>query len=135
VVSIAISHGDVAALNYFIADKYVRAFGDLARSPNQKVPMMPYEASALLGSLAWDRGDRQRRLRDRERPATCGAVAAAADRSGHRAAPGGLGLVREFRFNSRGRTAFLLPLPLARKGKKTESIVGGRVARGVLICS
>jgi regulator of protease activity HflC (stomatin/prohibitin superfamily) len=52
VVSIAISHGDVAALNYFIADKYVRAFGDLARSPNQKVLLMPYEATAVLGSLA-----------------------------------------------------------------------------------
>jgi regulator of protease activity HflC (stomatin/prohibitin superfamily) len=52
VVSIAISHGDVAALNYFIADKYIRAFGELARSPNQKVLMMPIEATAMLGSLA-----------------------------------------------------------------------------------
>src|SRR3984957_9458228 len=52
VVSLAISHGDVAALNYFIADKYIRAFSDLARSPNQKVLMMPYEATAMLGSLA-----------------------------------------------------------------------------------
>ena len=51
-VSIAISHGDVAALNYFIADKYIRAFGDLARSPNQKVLMMPFEATAVLSSLA-----------------------------------------------------------------------------------
>ena len=49
---IAISHGDVAALNYFIADKYIRAFSDLARSPNQKVLMMPIEATAVLGSLA-----------------------------------------------------------------------------------
>src|SRR5271154_5113533 len=52
VVSIAISHGDVAALNYFIADKYIRAFSDLARSPNQKVLLMPFEATAMLGSLA-----------------------------------------------------------------------------------
>ena len=52
VVSVAISHGDVAALNYFIADKYIRAFGELARSPNQKVLMMPIEATAMLGSLA-----------------------------------------------------------------------------------
>jgi C-terminal region of band_7 len=52
VVSVAISHGDVAALNYFIADKYIRAFGELARSPNQKVLMMPLEATAMLGSLA-----------------------------------------------------------------------------------
>jgi regulator of protease activity HflC (stomatin/prohibitin superfamily) len=47
-----ISHGDVAALNYFIADKYIRAFSDLARSPNQKVLMMPFEATAVLSSLA-----------------------------------------------------------------------------------
>jgi regulator of protease activity HflC (stomatin/prohibitin superfamily) len=52
VVSLAISHGDVAALNYFIADKYIRAFSDLARSPNQKVLMMPFEATAVLSSLA-----------------------------------------------------------------------------------
>jgi hypothetical protein len=43
---------DVAALNYFIADKYIRAFGDLARSPNQKVLMLPLEATAVLSSLA-----------------------------------------------------------------------------------
>jgi regulator of protease activity HflC (stomatin/prohibitin superfamily) len=52
VVSVAISQGDVAALNYFIADKYIRAFSELARSPNQKVLLMPYEATAVLGSLA-----------------------------------------------------------------------------------
>jgi hypothetical protein len=51
-VSLAISHGDVAALNYFIADKYIRAFSELARAPNQKVLLMPVEATALLGSLA-----------------------------------------------------------------------------------
>src|ERR671913_88710 len=32
-VSEAISKGDVAALNYFIADKYIKAFGQLADSP------------------------------------------------------------------------------------------------------
>jgi regulator of protease activity HflC (stomatin/prohibitin superfamily) len=52
VVSLAISHGDVAALNYFIADKYIRAFSELARAPNQKVLLMPVEATAMLGSLA-----------------------------------------------------------------------------------
>jgi regulator of protease activity HflC (stomatin/prohibitin superfamily) len=52
VVSVAISHGDVAALNYFIADKYIRAFSELARAPNQKVLLMPIEATAMLGSLA-----------------------------------------------------------------------------------
>src|SRR4029077_21062943 len=48
----AIAKGDVAALNYFIADKYIKAFGQLAESPNQKVIMLPIEAANLLGSLA-----------------------------------------------------------------------------------
>src|SRR3984957_18972048 len=51
VVSQAIAKGDVASLNYFIADKYLRALTEIARSPNQKIIMMPYEATAVLGSL------------------------------------------------------------------------------------
>ena len=51
-VSEAISKGDVAALNYFIADKYIKAFGQLADSPNQKIIMLPIEATSMLGSLA-----------------------------------------------------------------------------------
>src|SRR5919197_318583 len=51
-VSEAIARGDVAALNYFIADKYIKAFGQLAESPNQKVLMLPIEATSVLGSLA-----------------------------------------------------------------------------------
>src|SRR6476661_8515143 len=43
---------DVAALNYFIADKYIKAFGQLAESPNQKILMLPIEATSVLGSLA-----------------------------------------------------------------------------------
>ena len=41
-----------AALNYFIADKYIKAFGQFAESPNQKVLMLPVEAMSLLSSLA-----------------------------------------------------------------------------------
>src|SRR5215471_10862036 len=52
VVSQAISRGDIAALNYFVAEKYLRAFAQLAQSPNQKVIMLPYEASGVFGSLA-----------------------------------------------------------------------------------
>ena len=52
VVSEAIAKGDVAALNYFIADKYIKAFGQLADSPNQKIIMLPIEAVSILGSLA-----------------------------------------------------------------------------------
>jgi regulator of protease activity HflC (stomatin/prohibitin superfamily) len=51
-VSDAIAKGDVAALNYFIADKYIKAFGQLADSPNQKIIMLPIEAMSILGSLA-----------------------------------------------------------------------------------
>src|SRR6201999_1656504 len=51
-VSDAIAKGDVASLNYFIADKYIRAFGQFATSPNQKVIMLPMEATSMLGSLA-----------------------------------------------------------------------------------
>src|SRR5271156_1447532 len=52
VVSDAIAKGDVAALNYFIANNYIKAFGQFATSPNQKVLMLPMEAASLLGSLA-----------------------------------------------------------------------------------
>jgi len=51
-VSDAIAKGDVAALNYFIADKYIKAFGQFADSPNQKILMLPMEATAILSSLA-----------------------------------------------------------------------------------
>jgi regulator of protease activity HflC (stomatin/prohibitin superfamily) len=51
-VSQAIAHGDPAAINYFVAQQYLKAFTELARSPNQKVLMMPIEATAVLGSLA-----------------------------------------------------------------------------------
>ncbi len=51
-VSEAIAKGDVASLNYFIADKYIKAFGLLAESNNQKIIMLPMEASGMLSSLA-----------------------------------------------------------------------------------
>jgi regulator of protease activity HflC (stomatin/prohibitin superfamily) len=51
-VSEAVGRGDIAALNYFIAEKYLRAFGQLAQSPNQKILMLPIEAMNVLGSLA-----------------------------------------------------------------------------------
>src|SRR2546421_2733268 len=52
VVSAAVAKGDVASLNYFVAQKYLEAFGKLAQSPNQKVLIIPMEASSVLGSLA-----------------------------------------------------------------------------------
>ena len=51
-VSAAIAEGDLAAVNYLIAEKYVSALSHLATSPNQKVLMLPMEASGLAGALA-----------------------------------------------------------------------------------
>ena len=51
-VSAAIAQGDVQAINYFIAQKYVEAFGQLANSPNQKLVLMPMEVSGVIGSIA-----------------------------------------------------------------------------------
>ncbi len=50
-VSKAISEGDVQAINYFVAQKYTEALTEIAKSPNQKVIMMPLEASSLIGSI------------------------------------------------------------------------------------
>jgi regulator of protease activity HflC (stomatin/prohibitin superfamily) len=52
VVSEAVRQGDIASLNYFVADKYLKAFGQLAQAPNQKVLILPFEATSVLGSLA-----------------------------------------------------------------------------------
>ncbi len=51
VLSHAVAGGQASALNYYIAEKYVKAMEEFARSPNQKVFMLPYEATAILGSL------------------------------------------------------------------------------------
>ncbi|MEM7097471.1 MAG: SPFH domain-containing protein [Pseudomonadota bacterium] len=51
-VSHAIANGDPRAINYFVAQKYVDALGKLAESPNNKVMMIPLEASSVIGSIA-----------------------------------------------------------------------------------
>ncbi len=51
-VSSAIASGNVQAINYFVASKYVEALESLAKAPNQKVLMLPLEASSLIGSVA-----------------------------------------------------------------------------------
>ena len=50
-VSKAIAKGDVQAINYFVAQRYTQAIEKLASAPNQKVLMLPIEATALIGSL------------------------------------------------------------------------------------
>ena len=51
-VSEAIAAGDLQAINYFVAQKYVEALSDFATSPNQKTLLLPMEATGILGSLA-----------------------------------------------------------------------------------
>jgi regulator of protease activity HflC (stomatin/prohibitin superfamily) len=50
-VSEAISSGNVQAINYFIAQKYVDALTEFARSPNQKTIFMPLDSSSVMGSI------------------------------------------------------------------------------------
>ena len=51
-VSDAIAAGDVQAINYFIAQDYVKAFEKLAISPQQKTLILPADMSALIGTIA-----------------------------------------------------------------------------------
>jgi len=51
-VSNAIATGNIQALNYFVANKYIEALKDIASAPNQKVILMPLEASNVIGALA-----------------------------------------------------------------------------------
>jgi regulator of protease activity HflC (stomatin/prohibitin superfamily) len=51
-VSQAIAKGDVTAINYFVAQKYTEALQNIASADNQKVVLMPLEASSLIGSVA-----------------------------------------------------------------------------------
>ena len=51
-VSQAIARGDVNAINYFVAQKYVEAFAKLADSPQQRTVIVPSEMGALVGSIA-----------------------------------------------------------------------------------
>jgi regulator of protease activity HflC (stomatin/prohibitin superfamily) len=51
VVSEAIASGDVQAINYFVAQKYIDALGRLASANNSKVILMPLEASQMIGAI------------------------------------------------------------------------------------
>lgn len=50
-VSRAIAEGDVQAINYFVATKYVEALRDIASAPNQKLVLMPLEAASVIGAI------------------------------------------------------------------------------------
>jgi len=51
-VSRAIAAGDINAINYFVAQGYTSALEKIASAENQKVILMPLEASSLIGSIA-----------------------------------------------------------------------------------
>ena len=50
-VSDAIAKGDVQAINYFVAQKYVDALGQFANAPSAKTIFMPLDASSVIGSV------------------------------------------------------------------------------------
>jgi regulator of protease activity HflC (stomatin/prohibitin superfamily) len=50
-VSEAIAKGDVQSINYFVANNYIRALESIAKSPNQKILMMPIEAASVIGAI------------------------------------------------------------------------------------
>ena len=52
VVSDAIETGSVNALNYFVAQKYVEAFGKLADSTQQRTVIIPADFASIAGSIA-----------------------------------------------------------------------------------
>jgi regulator of protease activity HflC (stomatin/prohibitin superfamily) len=51
VVSDAIASGSVQAINYFVANNYIKALEALAKSPNQKILMLPVEAASVIGAI------------------------------------------------------------------------------------
>ncbi|MDG1417432.1 MAG: SPFH/Band 7/PHB domain protein [Maricaulis sp.] len=51
-VSTAIAAGDVNAINYFLGQRYIDAFGKLAESEQQRTVIIPAEFSNILGTIA-----------------------------------------------------------------------------------
>lgn len=51
-VSDSIAKGTTQATNYFVAQKYVEAVRSFATSDNQKLMILPLEATALMGGIA-----------------------------------------------------------------------------------
>ncbi len=51
-VSRAIAAGEMSAINYFIAQDYIKALQTIGSADNQKIIMLPLEATNLLGSIA-----------------------------------------------------------------------------------
>ncbi len=75
-VSEAIAAGDVQAINYFVAQDYVKAFEKLAISPQQKTLILPADMSALVGTIAGI-GEIARESFARDKPRANGSVPSA----------------------------------------------------------
>ena len=50
-MSEAIAKGDLNAVNYFVAQRYVEALQQIAQAENSKLVLMPLEASSVIGAL------------------------------------------------------------------------------------
>jgi len=50
-VSTAIADGDINAINYFVANKYIEALKEIASAPNEKLVFMPLESSSVIGAI------------------------------------------------------------------------------------
>jgi len=50
-VSDSISSGNIQAINYFVAQRYIEALGKFADSPNEKMFFMPVEAAGVIGAI------------------------------------------------------------------------------------
>ncbi len=50
-VSESIAKGNIQAINYFVATKYVDALKEIASADNQKIIFMPLDASSVMGSI------------------------------------------------------------------------------------
>ncbi|MFA6265528.1 MAG: SPFH domain-containing protein [Pseudolabrys sp.] len=51
-VSKAVEDGNVQALNYFVAQKYVDALSQIGQSPNVKLLLMPMEMSSVVSAIS-----------------------------------------------------------------------------------
>ena len=67
-VSEAIARGDMGAINYFVAQQYMKALQAMASAPNQKVLIVPVETGAFIGIARRHRRNREVRVRGRAAP-------------------------------------------------------------------
>jgi regulator of protease activity HflC (stomatin/prohibitin superfamily) len=51
-MSAAIAKGDIQAVNYFLGQQYISSLRDFAHSDNQKLLLLPLDATQVMGSLA-----------------------------------------------------------------------------------